>query len=63
MKEWQGRGLGYELLRQSLELLRQREVKKVSLTVTSENTPALALYERMGFRKTRHFAAYVWEGF
>jgi ribosomal protein S18 acetylase RimI-like enzyme len=63
MKEWQGRGLGYELLRQSLELLRQREVKKVSLTVTSENTPALELYERMGFRKTRHFAAYVWEGF
>jgi ribosomal protein S18 acetylase RimI-like enzyme len=62
-KEWQARGLGYELLRQSLELLRQRAVKKVSLTVTSENTQALALYERMGFQKTRHFSAYVWEGF
>ena len=62
-KDWQGRGLGYELLRQSLELLRQRAVKKVSLTVTSENTRALGLYERMGFRKTRHFSAYVWEGF
>jgi len=63
LKDWQGRGLGYELLRQSLELLRQREVTKVSLTVTSENTQALELYERVGFRKTRHFAAYVWEGF
>jgi ribosomal protein S18 acetylase RimI-like enzyme len=62
-KEWQGRGLGYELLRQSLELLRQRAVTKVSLTVTSENQQALGLYERMGFRKTRHFSAYVWEGF
>jgi len=62
-KEWQGHGLGYELLRRSLELLRERSVRKVSLTVTSENTQALALYEAMGFRKTRHFSAYVWEGF
>jgi ribosomal protein S18 acetylase RimI-like enzyme len=62
-REWQGRGLGYELLRQSIELLRQRAVKKVSLTVTSGNTQALRLYESMGFRRTRHFSAYVWEGF
>jgi ribosomal protein S18 acetylase RimI-like enzyme len=62
-KEWQGRGVGYELLRQALELLRQRGLKKVSLTVTSENTQAMALYERIGFRRTRHFSAYVWEGF
>jgi ribosomal protein S18 acetylase RimI-like enzyme len=62
-KDWQGRGLGYELLRQALELLRERSVKKVSLTVTSENQQALGLYERMGFHKTRHFSAYVWEGF
>jgi ribosomal protein S18 acetylase RimI-like enzyme len=62
-KDWQGRGVGYELLRQSLDLLRQKGIKKVSLTVTSENTQALGLYERMGFRRTRHFPAYVWEGF
>lgn len=62
-KEWQGRGLGYEMLRRALELLRERAVTKVSLTVTSQNAQALALYERMGFRKTRHFSAYVWEGF
>jgi ribosomal protein S18 acetylase RimI-like enzyme len=62
-KDWRGRGVGYELLRQSLELLRQRGMKRVSLTVTSENAQALALYERMGFRRERHFSAYVWEGF
>lgn len=62
-KEWQGRGVGYELLRQSLELLESRGMKKVSLTVTSENTQALGLYERMGFKRIRHFPAYVWEGF
>jgi ribosomal protein S18 acetylase RimI-like enzyme len=62
-KEWQGYGIGYEMLRQSLALLAERAVKKVSLTVTSQNTHALGLYESMGFRKTRHFSAYVWEGF
>jgi ribosomal protein S18 acetylase RimI-like enzyme len=62
-KEWQGRGVGFELLRQSLQLLRLRGVDRVSLTVTSENKQALRLYEGMGFRRTRHFAAYVWEGF
>jgi ribosomal protein S18 acetylase RimI-like enzyme len=62
-KEWQGRGVGYEMIRRTLDLLRQRAVKKVSLTVTSENTQAIALYERLGFQRIRHFAAYVWEGF
>lgn len=62
-RECQGQGIGYELLRQSLELLRQAGVRKVSLTVTSENAQALRLYERIGFRRTRDFAAYVWDGF
>jgi ribosomal protein S18 acetylase RimI-like enzyme len=62
-KAWQGYGVGYEMLRQSLSALAARGVRKVSLTVTSENASALELYQRMGFRKTRRFAAYVWEGF
>jgi ribosomal protein S18 acetylase RimI-like enzyme len=59
----QGQGLGYELLRQSLELLAQSGVNKVSLTVTSSNAHAKALYERMGFRPIHRFSAYVWDGF
>jgi ribosomal protein S18 acetylase RimI-like enzyme len=62
-RDWQGEGLGYELLRRSLEELERHGFRKVSLTVTSENAPALRLYEKMGFRRTRHFAAHVWEGF
>ena len=34
---------------------------KVSLTVTSANTHAAALYRRMGFTPRREFAAYVWQ--
>jgi ribosomal protein S18 acetylase RimI-like enzyme len=62
-REWQGNGLGYEMLRQCLELLRRQGMTRVSLTVTAENKQALSLYERMGFRTTQHFSAYVWEGF
>lgn len=56
-------GVGYELIRRSLESLARHGCRKVSLTVTAGNTEAIALYERMGFRKTRNFFAYVWEGF
>jgi len=58
-----GRGAGAELLRRSLAALLQYGCRKVGLTVTSSNKPAIRLYERLGFRTVRSFAAYVWEGF
>lgn len=58
-----GLGIGYELLRQSLEALRARDCRKVSLTVTSANHEAVRVYEHMGFATVRKFAAYAWEGF
>ena len=56
-------GLGYALIRRSLESLANHGCRKASLTVTATNVGAIQLYERMGFHKTRDFAAYVWEGF
>jgi ribosomal protein S18 acetylase RimI-like enzyme len=58
-----GTGVGYELIRRSLESLARHQCRKASLTVTAANTDAILLYERMGFHKTRVFSAYVWEGF
>jgi len=57
----QGRGLGYELMRRSLEALAMHGCRSVSLTVTGANQSALRLYESLGFRNLRDFAAYVWE--
>jgi ribosomal protein S18 acetylase RimI-like enzyme len=54
-------GLGYELLRKSTETLRSAGAKRVSLTVTGANEPAVKLYRRCGFRQVRRFYAYVWE--
>jgi ribosomal protein S18 acetylase RimI-like enzyme len=56
-----GTGLGYELMRRSLVALAAHGCRSVSLTVTAANSAAIQLYERMGFRTKRDFAAYVWE--
>lgn len=57
-----GSGVGYELLRRSMAALGQAGCSQVSLTVTSANTDAIALYRSVGFDERRRFAAYVWEG-
>jgi ribosomal protein S18 acetylase RimI-like enzyme len=56
-----GTGLGYELLRRSMVALAEYGCHTVTLTVTTANAEALALYERMGFTCRREFAAYVWD--
>jgi ribosomal protein S18 acetylase RimI-like enzyme len=57
----QGRGVGYELLRRSLDALASHGCRSASLTVTVDNRPAVRLYESVGFRSRRDFAAFVWE--
>jgi ribosomal protein S18 acetylase RimI-like enzyme len=58
---YQGSGLGYELVRRSMEALAAHGCRAVSLTVTAANESALRLYRKMGFLEKRAFAAYVWE--
>ena len=62
-RDARGRKLGYEMMRQSLHLLRLNGCKRVSLTVTSANRAAMRLYQALGFRSIRRFPAFVWEGF
>ena len=57
----QGRGVGYELLRRSIEAFRRYGCAAVSLTVTGSNRGPVGLYERVGFRTIRKFPAFVWE--
>jgi ribosomal protein S18 acetylase RimI-like enzyme len=58
-----GTGIGHAMLRHSLTSLRDAGCRSASLTVTAANEDAVALYERVGFRTTRKFAAYAWQGF
>lgn len=56
-----GKALGYELMRHSMLALAAHGCRKVSLTVTASNENAIRLYQQMGFKTVRDFAAYVWE--
>jgi ribosomal protein S18 acetylase RimI-like enzyme len=58
---FQGTGLGYSLVRRSMEALAKHGCRAVSLTVTAANESALRLYRNMGFISRRAFSAYVWE--
>ena len=57
----QGTGLGYELLRRSMEALMADGAKRISLTVTVNNDAALGLYRRIDFQEIRRFNGFVWE--
>ena len=51
--EHRGQGLGRALMLQSLHGFRKAGMQRVSLEVTADNRPAVALYRSLGFRLTR----------
>jgi ribosomal protein S18 acetylase RimI-like enzyme len=56
-----GEGIGREILARSMRSLQEAGCHQVSLTVTASNRNAIGLYESMGFRIERRFAAMVWD--
>ncbi len=56
----QGHSIGRRLMEHSIRALRARNYQTLSLTVTSVNTRASELYEHLGFRTVKTFAAGVW---
>ena len=62
LPEYRGTGIGEHLLRYSYADLAARRFNELSLTVTEENSRALAFYLRLGFNHLHTFDAFVWEG-
>lgn len=60
LPELQGHGLGSALLASTLDAFRAAGLGRASLSVTVENRRAYGLYERLGFRPQRQFAAHAW---
>jgi ribosomal protein S18 acetylase RimI-like enzyme len=60
LPEYRGRGLGQMLLTHCAAQLTRRRFDAITLTVTGGNTPAVALYARMGFSVRHKFDALVW---
>ena len=61
MPGYQKHGIGRTLIEQSIHALRRRHYERLSLTVTAVNSPAVDLYEHIGFRTIKRFAAGVWQ--
>lgn len=51
--EHRGRSLGSSLIRQALEGFRDKGLRRASLEVTAQNSGAVRLYHRLGFRKVK----------
>jgi GNAT superfamily N-acetyltransferase len=60
LPEAQGRGLGSALMAWALHGLRREGMSAASLSVTVDNRAAYRLYERLGFRLHKEFAAHAW---
>lgn len=60
LPEMHGRGLGHALMAACLRALRQQGLATASLSVTVDNQRAYRLYEGLGFRLHRPFAAHAW---
>ena len=61
MPGYQGHGIGRQLMENSIRALRERKFESLSLTVTSVNKKAVELYEHLGFKTIKTFAAGVWQ--
>ncbi len=58
---YQKNGLGRRLMEASLAALQNHGYHNLTLTVTATNENAVRLYENLGFRTVKVFAAGVWE--
>jgi ribosomal protein S18 acetylase RimI-like enzyme len=56
-----GHGIGRALMESAIQALQRRRYESLSLTVTSLNASAVRLYEHLGFRTIKKFAAGVWQ--
>ena len=52
-KNFRGRGFAEKLLKESIEEMKLNTVSSILLYVSTENQPAISLYEKFGFRKTK----------
>ncbi len=58
IKTYQRKGIGEMLLKELLLILRKKQVERFVLEVLENNTPAINLYEKHSFAKTRKLECY-----
>ena len=61
-REYRGRGIASLLMKELLSVLKDRGIVKVFLEVESGNIPAIALYEKNGFKEYGQRRGYYGQG-
>ncbi len=59
LREWTGRGIAAQLIRQCIEYAKASGMRLISLDVAGDNTSAIRRYSKCGFVVTRSNAPYV----
>jgi ribosomal protein S18 acetylase RimI-like enzyme len=60
---FRGQGIGCSLLHDIIPLLQKKGIKRIFVTVSPKNQPAIKLYEKTGFRKIKLNKNYFGEGY
>ncbi len=53
---WRGKGIGEKLMRATLGAAQKKNFTSIRLDVWTNNAPAIALYEKLGFTRTRTYS-------
>jgi ribosomal protein S18 acetylase RimI-like enzyme len=61
LPEFQRQGVGRKLLELCTTSLRSHDCEAITLTVTEQNTAAVSLYQRLGYRVLHRFDAMLWD--
>ena len=62
-EEFRGKGIGKHMFQKFIEICKLRNLKKIWLTCNRNNLDSLAVYEHLGFKKTREEVTDIGNGF
>ena len=62
-EEFRGKGIGKHMFQKFVEICKLRNLKKIWLTCNRNNVKSLAVYEHLGFKKTREEVTDIGNGF
>lgn len=60
LKDWTGKGIGARLMAQCTEHAKVSGMQRISLEVAQDNAPAIKLYEKSGFSKSKANGPFVY---
>jgi ribosomal protein S18 acetylase RimI-like enzyme len=61
LADYRGRGLATALILESMRAVRDQGTERMSLGVDAVNVPAVALYEKVGFRLVSRMILHSWK--